>query len=338
MSHAPTDFGVIAVVPPPPRSLQGSMRTGLTEALLTDKDDDSYDLSWLERLPGDPITAIGHLRRLLKDDPDPIDRHFMYLRTGGPPLPVTRCIPLRAGRVQRTCTPHDAEMDGIREALWAKFGRVPLLDTYRQMAIRHQKVKNWNAAIWWAKRGLNLYGQQAARPEAVEDLEKHVAAYETKLSKQSSMAPQITRDTGRTATQGPTETLTCLRCENSFERTVTRGRKLRTVRSGFSTLHGSQPRHALISLWVARHRCRATRSSERGFPRCLQGQSQVADGVEPRRWLERAAARPTRHDHRRGRAQPPLPLNAIQTGLDLDRRRPPAILGEASWLLLRTRL
>jgi hypothetical protein len=78
MSHAPTDFGVIAVVPPPPRSLQGSMRTGLTEALLTDKDDDSYDLSWLERLPGDPITAIGHLRRLLKDDPDPIDRHFMY--------------------------------------------------------------------------------------------------------------------------------------------------------------------------------------------------------------------------------------------------------------------
>jgi hypothetical protein len=124
-----------------------------------------------------------------------------------------------------TCTPHDAEMDGIRDALLAKFGRVPLLDTYRQMAIRHQKATNWNAAIWWAKRGLSLYGQQAARPEAVEDLEKRVAAYETKLSKQSSMAPQITRDTGRTATQGPTETLTCLRCEDSFERTVTRGRK-----------------------------------------------------------------------------------------------------------------
>ena len=27
------------------------MRTGLTEALLTDAEDDSYDLSWLHRLP-----------------------------------------------------------------------------------------------------------------------------------------------------------------------------------------------------------------------------------------------------------------------------------------------
>jgi tetratricopeptide (TPR) repeat protein len=225
MSHEPTDFGLIAVVPPPPRSLQGSMRTGLTEALLTDEEDDSYDLSWLERLPGDPITAIGHLRRLLKDDPDPIDRHFMYCELEDCLYRSRDAFASALEEYDETCTQHDAEMDDIREALWAKFGRVPLLDTYRQMAIRHQKAKNWDAAIWWAKRGLNLYGQQAARPEAVEDLEKRVAAYETKLSKQSSMVPQITRDTGRTATQGSTETLTCLRCENSFERTVTRGRK-----------------------------------------------------------------------------------------------------------------
>ena len=75
-------------------------------------------------------------------------------------------------------------MDGIREALLAKFGKVPLLDTYRQMAIRHQKAKHWDDAIWWAKRGLSLYGQQAARPDAVDDLEKRVAGYETKLSQQ----------------------------------------------------------------------------------------------------------------------------------------------------------
>jgi len=61
-------------------------------------------------------------------------------------------------------------MDGIREALFAKFGKIPLLDTYRQMAIRQQKAKNWTEAIRWARRGLSLYGQDAARSEAVDDL------------------------------------------------------------------------------------------------------------------------------------------------------------------------
>jgi hypothetical protein len=41
-----------------------------------------------------------------------------------------------------TCDKHDAEMDGIREALPTKFGKLPLLDTYRQMAVRHQKARN----------------------------------------------------------------------------------------------------------------------------------------------------------------------------------------------------
>jgi hypothetical protein len=37
-------------------------------------------------------------------------------------------------------------MDGIRDALLAKFGEVPVLETYRQMAIRQQKVKDWQFA------------------------------------------------------------------------------------------------------------------------------------------------------------------------------------------------
>ena len=44
--HDAADFGLAAIVPPPPAVLAGSMRTGLTEALLTDAEDDSYDLSW----------------------------------------------------------------------------------------------------------------------------------------------------------------------------------------------------------------------------------------------------------------------------------------------------
>lgn len=57
LSHDPADFGVATVVPPPPAALAGSMRTGLTEALLTDAEDDSYDLSWLHRLPADALAA-----------------------------------------------------------------------------------------------------------------------------------------------------------------------------------------------------------------------------------------------------------------------------------------
>jgi hypothetical protein len=38
-------------MPPPAPALAGAMRTGLTEALLTDADDDSYDLSWLHGCP-----------------------------------------------------------------------------------------------------------------------------------------------------------------------------------------------------------------------------------------------------------------------------------------------
>ena len=41
-----------------------------------------------------------------------------------------------------TCMRHDAEMDGIRAELLAKFGKVPVLETYRQMAIRRQRSRD----------------------------------------------------------------------------------------------------------------------------------------------------------------------------------------------------
>ncbi|MGH3880727.1 MAG: hypothetical protein ACRDSK_27195 [Actinophytocola sp.] len=61
-------------------------------------------------------------------------------------------------------------MDVIRQGFIAKWGKVPVLDTYRQMAIRQQKRKDWNACVWWCERGLARYGNDAAREEAVEDL------------------------------------------------------------------------------------------------------------------------------------------------------------------------
>jgi hypothetical protein len=225
MSHDPADFGLVAVVPPPASSMRGSMRTGLTEALLTDEQDDSYDLSWLERLPSDPISAISKLRHLLQHDPDPIDRHFMYCELEDRLYRSRDAFSSALQEYDDTCTRHDAEMDDIRDALLAKFGKVPLLDTYRQMAVRQQKAKNWAQAIWWAERGLSLYGQNAARPEAVDDLEKRVAAYHAKLSKESRATPQTVRTTRDVVNRASTETLACGSCGNNFDRPISRGRK-----------------------------------------------------------------------------------------------------------------
>jgi hypothetical protein len=181
MSHDPVDFGVAAIVPPPTSAMRVSMRTGLTEALLTDEEDDSYDLSWLHRLPSDPIAAIARLRQLLQHDPDPIDRHFMYCELEERLYRSRDVFSSALTEYDDTCGQHDGEMDRIRDALLAKFGKIPLLDTYRQMAVRQQKTKNWPAATWWAQRGLDLYGPNAARPEAVDDLQKRVGAYRSKL-------------------------------------------------------------------------------------------------------------------------------------------------------------
>jgi predicted Zn-ribbon and HTH transcriptional regulator len=118
-------------------------------------------------------------------------------------------------------------MDGIRVALLEKFGVVPLLDTYRQMAVRQQKAKNWPEALRWARRGLTLYGSNAARPEAVDDLQKRVAAYSAKVSRSSDPHPAAAKVVERSS-GAVLETLTCAKCGVDFERAITRGRKPRT--------------------------------------------------------------------------------------------------------------
>jgi hypothetical protein len=54
--------------------------------------------------------------------------------------------------------------------------------TYRQMAIRQQKAGNYSQALWWAERGIALYGRDCARPEALEDLRGRAAKYRAKLA------------------------------------------------------------------------------------------------------------------------------------------------------------
>jgi tetratricopeptide (TPR) repeat protein len=220
----PIDFGVEPILPPPASALRATMRTGLTEALLTDEEDDSYDLSWLQRLPSDHSAAIRRLRDLLREDPDPIDRHFMFCELEERLYRSRDAFSSALDDYDEACTLHDAEMDVIRDALLQKFGKVPLLETYRQMAVRQQKAKNWAEALRWAERGLALYSSNAARPEAVEDLRKRVSAYRVKVAGARELTVRAVPVAAKAYGSG-TETLTCESCGTQFVRMIRRGRK-----------------------------------------------------------------------------------------------------------------
>ena len=88
-------------------------------------------------------------------------------------------------------------------------------------AIRQQKAKNFEQALWWAERGLAIHGTDCARAEAVEDLQKRAASYRAELNPQ----PRPPRPRAMRPTEPEVETLTCSSCGRVFQRTRLRGRK-----------------------------------------------------------------------------------------------------------------
>ncbi len=247
LEHDPQDFGLAPSrgsyqSDPSGRTVAsgGAMRTGFSEAWLTDIDDDSYDLSWFNELPDADRPAIAMLQGLLATDPDPIDRHFQFAELE---TRLYRCRDLYDTALDdfdEACRRHDAEMETICACFIAKWGKVPLLEMYRQMAIRQQKRKDWEACRWWAERGLALYGNNAAREDAVEDLLKRRNRALAKLeaqqatSRQKSSVGSIEASVAETShvppdatfvSNGEIEILVCRRCQGSFERVKVRGRK-----------------------------------------------------------------------------------------------------------------
>ena len=177
---------------------------------------------------GDHSAAIRRLRALLREDPDPIDRHFMFCELEERLYRSRDAFSSALDDYDEACALHDAEMDVIRDALLQKFGKVPLLETYRQMAVRQQKAKNWAEALRWVERGLTLYGSDAARPEAVEDLRKRVSAYTAKLAGARELPVRAVPVAPKQVDRSGIETLKCESCGAQFERMITRGRKRRT--------------------------------------------------------------------------------------------------------------
>ncbi len=221
LDHDPTDFGLPAH--------HTSVRTGLSAARQTDLEDDSYDLSWLDRLPADDLAAAAALQTLLASEDEPIDRHYMFCELEHRLYRSRARSASALDEFDAACRNHDAEMDVIRPALLDKFGVVPVIEMYRQAVIRSQKAKLWQSAREWAERGIVIYGNQAARPEVVDDLHKRFVYAAAKLEAASRPRASRPRQTTVAHLAVPqVETLVCGSCGMSFERERTRGRKPKT--------------------------------------------------------------------------------------------------------------
>ena len=183
LRHDPADFGYRPQPAPPPGS---PMRTALSDALATDAADDSYDLAWMADLPDDDVRALPVLRKLLGTETSILSRHYVYQHLEAALYRSRNAFTSALGEYDEACRQHDAEMDAIRQACIRKWGTVPHLDIYRQMAIRQQKTHDYRQALWWAERGLSIYGSDSARPESVEDLRQRAATYRVKLGSTSS--------------------------------------------------------------------------------------------------------------------------------------------------------
>jgi hypothetical protein len=224
LDHDPTDFGI--------RSQRADdtagFRTGFSEAVTTDLEDDTYDLSWHSELSDNDTVAIKQLRTMLETDSDPIDRHYMMSELEKRLYKCRDVLPSALDDFDALCQHHHSEMVTIRPALFEKFGRIPLIDTYRQAAVRCQKVRDWDTMRHWAERGIKVYGDHAARQEAVEDLRKRLEYANAKI--EAATKPKLQRPAKAVVTitaekSGEIEKLTCANCGSPFERVRTRGRK-----------------------------------------------------------------------------------------------------------------
>ncbi len=224
LDHDPADFGLA----PHHVSTGHGMRTGFSAAAETDLEDDSYDLSWSRTLSANDNTAVKQLRSLLETEQEPIDRHYMFLELEHRLYKGRDAFASALDEFDAVCRQHDEEMATIRPALLAKFGAIPVIDTYRQASVRCQKAKDWQAAREWAQRGIAVYGEQAARAEVVEDLHKRLGHAAAKIEAAERPKPPKARAsivTTKSATESEVETLVCASCGRSFERLRTRGRK-----------------------------------------------------------------------------------------------------------------
>jgi hypothetical protein len=182
LNHDPEDFGLQPSAQKWADTVQADarLRAALGDELANARGC-SYSLTWMHGLEDNDARAIPALRKALATEADPVGRHFIFAELEAALYRCREVFGSALSEYDEACRRHDAEMGLIRPACMAQWGKVPVLDLYRQMAIRQQKLHDYAQALWWADRGLAIYANDAARPEAVSDLRDRAARYREKL-------------------------------------------------------------------------------------------------------------------------------------------------------------
>ena len=168
---------------------------------------------------------MAALRDLLNRERDPVSRHYVFAHLERDLYAHRDSIVGALDEYDEAIVKHDREMDSIRPALLSKFGCIPLLETYKQACIRYAKGgHDLGAALWWAKRGRELYGDDAHKEEWTLDLEKRIAVVQQRIDRRNNPKSRASTEPSVT-TQGVEEELVCQSCGRTFTRIRTRGRK-----------------------------------------------------------------------------------------------------------------
>jgi hypothetical protein len=214
LGHDPADF--VENLPPLPSMDSSHVRTGAHTF------SQAGGIRWLTDVPDDDVQAIPHLRKLLASERDSCERHYLYCQLEHRLYHARNAFSSALDDYDAVCRDHDAEMDGMRSALIEALGGLPLLEFYRQAAIRHQHAHDYEKALSWAERGLAVYGEQALSSEWVDDLSSRAARCREVLNP----PPHQPRPGQPSQVAEPVaEVLICGLCGSQFERIKTRGRK-----------------------------------------------------------------------------------------------------------------
>ena len=217
LEHDPADF--VVGVPQSAESEAPHVRTG------AHNEADGGALGWMGSVPDDDVRAIPYLRKLLAAETSPRERHYMFAQLEHHLYHSRGAFSPALAEYDDVCRNHDAEMDTVRSALTADFGGVPFLELYRQAAVRHQHAHDYETALWWAERGLAIYGELALNVEWTDDLMRRAEKYRHVLDPKPQPAQARTPRQPRPPADAVTETLTCATCGADFERLRARGRK-----------------------------------------------------------------------------------------------------------------
>ena len=191
LAYNPVDFGVAALEST--KQPQERTRTGVSTAVDTDLADESYDLGWMNQLSDDRTQRVTEIRKLIDHEREPISRHFLFTTIESDLYALRNASADILAQYDVIAEQHHDEMDVIRPALIAKFGGLPLLETYKQSTIRHTKASDFSLAITWARRGIDVYGNQSLNPAWPDDLRKRFDRLSNRLEREDPVSKKEVR-------------------------------------------------------------------------------------------------------------------------------------------------